>query len=72
MIKDLLRAIKEFLIEYISHRLFIISVIFFVLFSILIFRLFKLQIIEGQEHLENFTYKTHSVNKIFKLKGKSR
>ncbi len=57
MIKDLLRAIKEFLIEYISHRLFIISVIFFVLFSILIFRLFKLQIIEGQEHLENFTYK---------------
>lgn len=57
MIRDLLHAIKEFLIEYISHRLFIISVIFFILFSILIFRLFKLQIIEGQEHLENFTYK---------------
>lgn len=57
MIKDLFRAIKEFLIEYVSHRLFIISVIFFILFSILIIRLFRLQIIEGKEHLENFTYK---------------
>ncbi len=58
MIKDLLRAIKEFIIEYISHRLFIVSAVFIVLFSILIVRLFRLQIIEGQEHLENFTYKS--------------
>ena len=58
MIKDLLHAIKEFLLEYISHRLFILSVVFFLLFSALIVRLFRLQIIEGQEHLENFTYKS--------------
>lgn len=58
MIKELLRAMKEYIIEYISHRLFIISAIIFVLFALLIGRLFKLQIIEGEEHLENFTYKS--------------
>ncbi|MBR1599061.1 MAG: hypothetical protein IJ661_09150 [Lachnospiraceae bacterium] len=58
MIKELIRAIKEFLLEYISHRLFIVSVVFVLLFSVLILRLFRLQIIEGQEHLENFTYKS--------------
>ncbi len=58
MIRELLHAIKEFLIEYISHRLFIVSVVFFLLFTILISNLFRLQIIEGREHLENFTYKS--------------
>ena len=58
MLKDLLHAIKEYIIEYISHRLFIISMIFFVLFAMLIGRLFKLQIVEGTEHLNNFTYKS--------------
>ncbi len=58
MIKELLRAMKEYIIEYISHRLFIISVVMFVLFSLLIGRLFTLQIIEGAEHLNNFTYKS--------------
>lgn len=58
MIKELLRAMKEYIIEYISHRLFIVSVVIFVLFAMLIGRLFKLQIIEGEEHLDNFTYKS--------------
>ena len=58
MIKDLLNAIKEYIIEYISHRLFIVSVVMFILFVLLIGRLFKLQIIEGEEHLNNFTYKS--------------
>ena len=56
--KELFRAMKEYLIEYVSHRLFIISMIILILFSLLIGRLFKLQIIEGKEHLENFTYKS--------------
>lgn len=58
MIKELLRALKEYIIEYISHRLFIVSFVIFVLFSALVVRLFKLQIIEGEEHLDNFTYKS--------------
>lgn len=58
MIKELFHAMKEYIIEYISHRLFIVSLIMFILFSLLIGRLFKLQIIEGSEHLNNFTYKS--------------
>lgn len=58
MFKDFLIALKEYIIEYISHRLFILSAFFIILFSILIGRLFVLQIIEGEEHLNNFTYKS--------------
>ncbi|MDE6435115.1 MAG: hypothetical protein K2L07_12900 [Lachnospiraceae bacterium] len=56
--KELFRAMKEYVIEYITHRLFIVSMVMLVLFSMLVIRLFKLQIIEGEEHLENFTYKS--------------
>lgn len=58
MIKELLRAIKEYVIEYVSHRIFVLTLILMVLFAILIGRLFTLQIIEGDEHLNNFTYKS--------------
>ncbi|MCM1158943.1 MAG: penicillin-binding transpeptidase domain-containing protein [Bacteroidales bacterium] len=58
MIKELLHAMKEYIIEYISHRLFILSVVIFVLFAMLIGRLFRLQIVEGETHLDNFTYKS--------------
>ncbi|MCM1499334.1 MAG: penicillin-binding transpeptidase domain-containing protein [Clostridium sp.] len=58
MVKELLHAMKEYIIEYITHRLFIVSVVIFILFSILVGRLFRLQIVEGEEHLNNFTYKS--------------
>ena len=58
MIKELFNVMKEYLIEYVSHRLFVISAIMTVLFCLLIGRLFTLQIIEGDEHLDNFTYKS--------------
>ncbi len=58
MIKELLNALKEYIIEYVSHRLFVLSTIIFILFAILIGRLFTLQIIEGEEHMNNFTYKS--------------
>lgn len=57
MLKELFGAIKDFLKEYTSHRLFPLTVIFLVLFGILIQRLFVLQIVDGQEYLNNFTYK---------------
>lgn len=56
--RELFHAIKEYIIEYVSHRLFIVSVILLILFCSLVVRLFKLQIIEGEEHLKNFTYKS--------------
>ena len=58
MIKELLQAIKEYIIEYVTHRLFVVSVIMLILFCMLIGRLFNLQIVEGEEHLNNFTYKS--------------
>lgn len=58
MIKDLLNAMKEYVIEYVSHRLFVLSTIMLILFMMLIGRLFTLQIIEGEEHMNNFTYKS--------------
>lgn len=69
MIRDLLRAIREFIVEYISHRLFILSVVIFLLFAALILRLFRLQIIEGQEHLENFTYKSQKTLTVEAFRG---
>lgn len=57
MLKELFGAIKDFLKEYTSHRLFPLTVVFLVLFGILIQRLFVLQIVDGQEYLYNFTYK---------------
>lgn len=57
MIRELFGAIKDFLKGYMSHRLFPLTIIFCILFGILIYRLFILQIVDGQEYLDNFTYK---------------
>lgn len=57
MAEELLEAIKERIKAYITHRLFIVSIVMIVLFAVLVKRLFKLQIIEGEEHMKNFTYK---------------
>lgn len=52
------KDIKNSIISIISSRIFFLIVIFLVLFSILIHRFFVLQIVQGQEHLENFEYKS--------------
>lgn len=56
--EDLILAIKEWFHDYVTHRLFPLSLFFLILFGILILRLFNLQIVEGQEHLNNFTYRS--------------
>lgn len=56
MIKELFGAIKDFLKEYMKHRLFPLTIVCIVLFGILVYRLFILQIVDGQEYLDNFTY----------------
>lgn len=56
MIKELLEAVRDYLKQYMSHRLFPLTIIFFVLFGILIYRLFHLQIVNGQKYLDNFEY----------------
>ena len=49
-----------------SNRLVIIGIAIILLFSLLVYRLFVLQIIEGEEHLDNFNYK---VEKTIKTSG---
>ncbi|MBO5424726.1 MAG: hypothetical protein J6A25_04360, partial [Lachnospiraceae bacterium] len=58
MIREILESIKEIILDYVKHRLFPVTVVIIVLFSILINRLFTLQIKEGEEHLNNFIYKS--------------
>ncbi len=57
MLKELLLALKENIKNYVTHRLFIVTLLSIAMFAVLIVRLFHLQIVEGEEHLNNFTYK---------------
>lgn len=47
--------IKENLKNFFSSRLFVVSVVMIVLFSLLLFRAFSLQVINGASYQENFT-----------------
>lgn len=49
--------IKKQLKELVSNRLIIIGIFVLFLFCLLVYRLFILQIVEGQEHLDSFNYK---------------
>ncbi len=69
MLRNLFDSLKEVVIEYVKHRLFVFSVIIVVLFGLLIYRLFTLQIIEGEEHLENFNYKSERILSVDASRG---
>ena len=57
----MLKQFKENAIMLFSNRLFLLCSIFGILFLILVGRLFKLQIVDGQEHLDNFVLTTKKV-----------
>ena len=69
MIREILSSIKEIILDYIKHRLFPVTVVIIVIFSILIRRLFILQIIEGEEHMDNFIYKSEKTLNIDSVRG---
>ena len=69
MFREILNSIKEIILDYIKHRLFPVTVVFIVLFSILVNRLFVLQIVEGEEHMENFTYKSRKTLTVDSVRG---
>ena len=58
MFNDFSEILKEFLKKLLSSRLVILSVVFVGLYAILGMRLFKLQIIEGEQFQENYMAKT--------------
>ncbi len=53
----MLGNIKEYILEIIKSRLFIMVIVFLFLYGILVNRLFQLQIVEGEQYLENFNLK---------------
>lgn len=69
MLREILTSIKEMILDYVKHRLFPVTVVVIVLFAILIRRLFVLQIIEGEEHMENFIYKSEKTLTIEGVRG---
>lgn len=49
--------LRKLLKEVVSNRLIIVGVFVLFLFCLLVYRLFVLQIVEGEEHLSSFNYK---------------
>lgn len=52
---DLFSKLKEFIIELFQSRLVVLTTVFFAMFLILVYRLFTLQIVEGESYLEDYT-----------------
>lgn len=50
----MLNNIKEYILSIIKSRLFILVVIFVMIFGVLVERLFSLQIVKGQQYVDNF------------------
>ncbi|TCK98089.1 penicillin-binding protein 2 [Natranaerovirga hydrolytica] len=65
MLNNILKSVYKF----ITHRLFILAVLTCVMFFILINRLFTLQIIQGEEHLNNFTLRISRDREIDPIRG---
>ena len=69
MLREILSSIKEIIVDYVKSRLFPVTVVVLVLFSILVHQLFVLQIKEGSEHAENFVYKSKKTLSIDSVRG---
>lgn len=61
--------LKENLINFITSRLFVLSLVFCALTVILILRVFNLQIIEGEKYLNDFLLKTEKTREIASTRG---
>ena len=62
-------TIKENFIKIITSRLFVLVIILFSLGSILIHRVFELQIVNGQTYLDNFQLKIQKERNIYSTRG---
>lgn len=69
MVNDILEIIKDFLKKVLASRLFLLAVVFAGLFLILCFRLFDLQIVNGEQYQEDYMTKTETVMKIDSTRG---
>ena len=61
--------IKDLIVSVIKSRLFVLVLVFVALFSVLIQRLFTLQIVKGQEYLDTYSLKTEKKQTISSTRG---
>lgn len=66
---SLFERFKENFINFITSRFFVLSLVFCALAAILIFRVFNLQIIEGEKYLNDFLLKTEKNREIASTRG---
>lgn len=57
MFRDLLEILKELLLKLLKSRIFALSVVFTMLFAVLIGKLFQLQIVDGEQYLNEYVQK---------------
>ncbi len=58
MFRELLELLGSILKKIVTSRLFVVSILFIAMFSALVMRLFKLQIVNGAGYQENYVQKT--------------
>ena len=66
---NLFSDIKDFILSVVKSRLFVLVIVFIVLFSVLIQRLFTLQIVKGEEYLDKYVIKTEKKQTISSTRG---
>lgn len=62
-------SVKEYLINFFKSRLFVLTVVMLILFAILIQRVFVLQIVNGEEYLNNYTLKIEKERELKSTRG---
>lgn len=61
--------IKDFILSVVKSRLFVLVLVFIALFSVLVERLFTLQIVKGEEYLDKYVLKTERQQTISSTRG---
>ena len=69
MFDDLKEYLREWFKKVITSRLFVLAVVFCLMSSALVMRLFNLQIIKGEEYQDAYTAMTEKVIKTASTRG---
>ena len=69
MFRDLFEILKEYVKKLLTSRTFILGIVFTFLFSTLVVRLFRLQIIEGEDYQNDYMTLTEKTVRIASTRG---
>ncbi len=69
-IKEFFIFLKDILIEYLSSRFFPVTLLMIILFSVIVTRLFNLQIVEGDSYMDTLDVRTEKTITVDAIRGK--